>query len=266
MNTTYKHVVLIGLDGAGNFIQYTDTPNLDRMFAEGAGTMYCRTAFPSISAECWGSMLIGVDPDVHGLTNDIVERGDKYTDLAHPSIFRLIREAHPDAVIGAYSNWDPINTGMIEEGTNVDLATGDDPELAPMICDYIKEKKPEFLFIQLDNPDHFGHHYGYRSKEQLDCITREDGYIGDIIAALKEAGIYEDTLVISTADHGGIGTGHGGDTEEEMNVYFTAVGKTVKKGAKPEMRIRDIPAIVAYALGVPASESWQGSLPEGLFE
>ncbi len=165
MSCNYKHVVLIGLDGAGNFIQYTDTPNLDALFKRGAGTLKCLTAFPSISAECWGTMLIGVDPDVHGLTNDIVESGTPYTDAEHPSIFKVIREAHPDAVIGAYSNWDPINSGIVERGIGVDLETGTDEALVPKICSYIKDRKPEFLFIQFDDPDHFGHHNGYRSKE-----------------------------------------------------------------------------------------------------
>ena len=72
MGFTYKHVILVGIDGAGNFYRKTDAPNIKRMFEEGAGTDECLTSIPTISAECWGSMLIGVEPTVHGLTNDIV--------------------------------------------------------------------------------------------------------------------------------------------------------------------------------------------------
>ena len=32
---TYKHVVVIGIDGAGAFIREADTPHFDRIFAEG---------------------------------------------------------------------------------------------------------------------------------------------------------------------------------------------------------------------------------------
>ena len=266
MSYTYKHVILIGIDGAGNYITRTETPNIDKLFEKGAGTLRCLTSFPSISAECWGAMLLGVEPDIHGLTNHIVERGDPYTDDAHPSIFKLIRSDRPDAVLGAFSNWTPINTGIVEQGLNVDFDTGNDCNIAPRICNYIRERKPEFLFVQFDNVDGAGHGHGYGSKEYLETITREDGYVGDILQAVEDAGIAEDTLVLVTADHGGIEYDHGGDTDEEMYVFFVAAGKTVKTGSQPEMRVRDIPSIVAHALGVTGSVNWQAKLPDGIFE
>jgi phosphopentomutase len=75
----------------------------------------------------------------------------------------------------------------------------------------------------------------------------------------------EDTLFILTADHGGFDHGHGGDTDEEKYVFFAATGKTVNKGARIELEVKDIPAIVAYALGVEGNPTWQAKLPEGMF-
>jgi len=47
------------------------------------------------------------------------------------------------------------------------------------------------------------------------------------------------------------------------------VGKTVKKGTIPKMNIRDLAAIVLYALGIPAPEfdinGWTSQIPHGLF-
>ena len=54
---TYKRVALIGVDGAGNFFRNTSTPNIDRIFDGGSVAYDVYTATPSISAECWGSML-----------------------------------------------------------------------------------------------------------------------------------------------------------------------------------------------------------------
>ena len=48
-------------------------------------------------------------------------------------------------------------------------------------------------------------------------------------------------------------------------MFFAAVGKTVNKGAQISLEVKDIPAIVTYALGVQGSETWQAKLPEGLF-
>ena len=263
MDRIYKHVILVGIDGAGNFYKNTDTPTIRRMFEKGVGTDYCLTSMPSISAECWGSMLIGVYPDVHKLTNEIVETKE-YTDSEHPTVFKLIRNAIPDAVLASYSNWDPINTGIIEKGLNVALETGEDPELTVKICDYIKSEKPDFLFVQLDSMDSAGHHYGYNTEKYLEQLKVVDSYLNDIWNAVIDAGIADDTLFIATADHGGINTGHGGDTDEEKYVFFAAVGKTAVPGSTITLEVKDIPAIVTSALGVPGADNWAAVLPDGI--
>ncbi len=66
-----KRVILFGIDGAGTFFEQAETPNIDRIFKEGAVSNRTLTELPSISAECWGSMLHGVDCTMHGLTNSI---------------------------------------------------------------------------------------------------------------------------------------------------------------------------------------------------
>ncbi|MBQ3860058.1 MAG: alkaline phosphatase family protein, partial [Clostridia bacterium] len=68
----YKHVFVIGVDGAGSFFRETETPRLDEIFGNGAVSYDVLTSNPTISAQCWGSMLLGVTPEVHGLTNSIV--------------------------------------------------------------------------------------------------------------------------------------------------------------------------------------------------
>ena len=73
---TYKHVVVVGIDGMGYYNRWCDTPNIDKIFknntSNAAWTDYCLASNPNISAECWTSMLTGVNPGVHGITNDIV--------------------------------------------------------------------------------------------------------------------------------------------------------------------------------------------------
>jgi len=68
----YKYVVVIGVDGAGSFFKNASTPNIDTIFANGAITYNMLTANPTISAQCWGSLLHGVSANVHGLTNSII--------------------------------------------------------------------------------------------------------------------------------------------------------------------------------------------------
>lgn len=265
----YNHVIVIGVDGAGAFVKQADTPCFDRIFAEGAVTYSALASNPTISAECWGSMLLGVGPEVHKLTNGIVSSTPYPVDSAFPSLFRRIREVMPDAELGSYCDWNPITFGIVENNQNVANATARDTDLMPMICDYIREKKPTFLFTQLDSVDGAGHGHGYGSEAHLRRIHEVDELMNDAYEAVKEAGILEDTLFIMIADHGGFGTGHGGWTDEEKYVTFAVSGKGVQKGAIEEMNIRDLSAIVLYALGIDApafdEQGWTAQVPAGIF-
>jgi len=270
----YQHVIVIGIDGAGSFIQQADTPNFDRIFANGAVTYTALASNPTISAECWGSMLLGVGPEVHKLNNQIVSTTPYPVDAPFPSLFRRIREKMPDAPLGSFCDWNPITYGIVESDQNVTSATARDTELMPLICDYIRSQKPAFLFTQLDSVDGAGHKYGYGTPQHLRRIHEVDALVADAYAAAKDAGILEDTLFIVIADHGGTpfdgtGAGHGGWSDAEKLVTFAAVGKTVRKGSIADMNIRDLAAIVLHALAIPApvfSETgWTAQIPEGLF-
>ena len=100
---TYKHVVVIGVDGAGAFFKEADTPNIDRIFANGAVTYKCLASNPTISAQCWGSLLHGVTPVYHGITNSIAENTAYPADSKFPSFFRVIRENDEKAVLASFA-------------------------------------------------------------------------------------------------------------------------------------------------------------------
>ena len=72
MSRRFSHVIVVGIDGAGSFFKDADTPDFDRIFADGAVTYDALASNPSISAECWGAMLLGVGPEIHKLNNGIV--------------------------------------------------------------------------------------------------------------------------------------------------------------------------------------------------
>ena len=262
----YKHVILVGIDGAGNFYRHTSAPMIRSVMAEGAGTDMCLTSIPSDSAQCWGSMLMGVSCRIHRLHNDHISLAEApcATD-AHPTVFRMIREAMPEATLGSFSNWNPINYGIIENGIGVTKETGDDESLCERICAYVKNEKPTFLFIQFDSVDGAGHCHGYGSPEHLNQINICDAYAERIYNACVESGIAEDTLFMITTDHGGYEGGHGTDTDEEKWVFVAIKGKTVNHTTLQYMQVKDFPAIINHALGVPAHEGWQSHLPEGLF-
>jgi len=102
-----------------------------------------------------------------------------------------------------------------------------------MAVKYIKGKTPNLLAVVFDNPDHVGHADGHDTPAYYAKLAELDGYIGQIVEAAKEAGIWDDTvIIISSADHGGIGKGHGGKTLQELETPFIIAGKNVKPASK----------------------------------
>ncbi len=274
MSRKYSHIIVIGVDGAGSWFKDADTPFFDEIFKNGAVTYKALSSKPTISAECWGSMLIGVGPEVHKLTNKKVSVLPYNPWSKHPTVFRRIRKAYPKAELGSYCDWSPINNGIVEKGLGVNKQTARDKELTPIICDYICEKNPAFLFVHFDSVDGAGHGNGYGTPEHIKAICEVDKLIGDIYSAVKNAGILEDTLFMVIADHGGTndGTGkgtHGGWTNEEKYVTFAAIGKGINKTEIKEMNIRDLAAIILYAVGIETPEfdekGWTSQIPKGLF-
>ena len=69
-------------------------------------------------------------------------------------------------------------------------------------CDTIRNHKPNLLAIHLVNTDHEQHTYGADHPLAHASLTEADAMIGRLVKATKDAGIYDQTVFIITADHG----------------------------------------------------------------
>lgn len=273
MNTKQiKRVFILGMDGAGNFIQHTDTPNIDAFLSNGAVTYMAQAQSPTISAECWGSILHGVIPEKHGLNNEIASTQAYPANSPYPSIFRIVREAQPEAKLAAFSSWSPIVSGIIEEGLDVHKEAMPDDELVDAIETYIHNNSDvKLLYMQLDDPDASGHKYGYGSDSPnyLKAITKMDELFGRVLRAIEQQGLLEDSLVILLTDHGGGGANkhdHGSDHPMDKNVFWGCAGPGVTAGTVlPELFIVDTAAVALHALGLEQPADWDGKVPASLF-
>jgi len=264
----YKHVIIIGVDGGGAFFSHATTPETFKITGSGAFSYQTKTSYPTISAQCWGSMLHGVLPEFHRLSNDIVSSRPYDPESIYPSIFRITREAFPDAKLASFCNWNPINHGIVENNLNVTEGTGDDPAVASQVVSYIQNNDPTLVFVQFDSVDGAGHGNGYGTAKHLAQLSSNDELIGQIYDAIVRKGIEDNTLFIVAADHGGTPQGgHGGDTYAERYVFLGISGKTVEPRSQIiDAEVRDIPAIAAYALGLDIPETWTGHVPTGVFQ
>ena len=264
----YNYCAVLGVDGMGNFNRAANTPVMDALFENGAVTYDALSMDPTISAENWGAMLLGATPVVHGLTNGFISR-NVYTNRALPSLFTRIRRAFPEAYLASVCNWNPINHGIVEHDVGVDMATASNDEgVNELIVEKVKNK-PKFLFVQYDDVDGAGHGSGYGTEGHIRQIEYTDALIGKVLDAYRSAGIYNETLFIVLADHGGIRHGHGGYTDEEKYVFFGVSGAGIERSRIRFARTVDIAATVLYALGldVPARDEkgFSSQVPEGIF-
>ncbi len=266
--TSYKHVVVVGIDGMGNYLTKTPTPNIDRIFENHAKTYHALSMSPTISAQNWCAMFFGCSPEVHSFTNSSVGRV-KNTNEKVISVFDRVRKALPDIKITICGHWVGLINTLIDGVPDIDFRfnRGDD-----LVCDTAVEaaaEKPELMFVLLNNPDKLGHGTAWGSEEYLEGVTADDSYVGRIYEAYEKAGIIDDTLFVIITDHGGIRNGHGGYTDEEKYVFIAAAGKNVPKGEIGYAYTRDLSAIILYGLGldVPPYEegAFTSQVPDGIF-
>ncbi|CAM4122236.1 alkaline phosphatase family protein [Paenibacillus alkaliterrae] len=264
-------VFIIGWDGAGNFVKAAHTPNLDRLIRMGTFGFDAQTVSPTISAQCWGSLLHGVGPDKHGLTNEIVSEDTYPENSPYPSIFQIVRDSVPDAKMVAFSAWNPINHGIIESSIGVHKVSMNDRDLSLAAAAYIRENPDlKLMFIGLDLPDAGGHQYGYNTPGQHQAIEETDENTGIIIRAIEETGLLTDSLIIAVTDHGGGGEhshSHGSDHPSDKTIFWGCAGPGIKPDSplQGDFVITDTAAVVIRALGLTAPSAWEAKLPEGLF-
>lgn len=258
-----KRAFIIGLDGAlGRSVEKAHTPNIDALLEDGVTTYSAQTVIPSASFEAWGAMFHGVGPEKHKLGGS----GPCPEDAPWPSFMKLMRRERPQAMLASFSCWEPINSQIIEQSCGCDFYSMPDPELATSAAAYIRNNPPDMFFMQLDHIDAAGHSYGYESKPYLEQITETDTLVGLIIDAIKDAGVYEESLIVLLSDHGGEGKSHGSDHPDCMTIFWACRGPgIVRSGTIGEINIMDTAPIVARTLGLTCPAGWDAGLPDGIF-
>ena len=272
-----KHVVLIGIDGWGAYsMDKAKVPNIRCLMDSGAYTLKKRSVLPSSSAVNWASMYMGAGPELHGYC----EWGSQVPDLPSrvvnkngifPTIFSELRAAAPEAEIGSVYEWGGIrflvDTLALNYDKHVVEVADDSTATARFAVKYIQEKKPTLVNIVFDALDHVGHAAGHDTPLYYEKLEEIDGYVGQIVQAVKDAGIWDESIIIVSADHGGIEKGHGGRTMQEMETPFIICGKHVKKGhvIEESMMQFDVASTIAAIFGLQQPQVWIGR-PMPVFE
>jgi predicted AlkP superfamily pyrophosphatase or phosphodiesterase len=268
-----KHVILIGVDGMGAYaFKKAQLPVIQSMMNNGSWSLEARSVLPSSSAANWASMNMGAGPELHGFTT----WGSKTPDMPSrildeygmfPSIAGLLRKSRPLSEIGFIYEWDGIGYLFPKAAVNKDLNCDGDIAITDAVVDYIENKKPDFLFVHLHDVDSVGHNAGHDTPEYYAAVERTDAHIGKILKSIARAGIEDETLVLVTADHGGVKKGHGGTLMEEMQIPWIVIGPGIRKNHKIQESIMtfDTAATIAAVLKLNAPQVWIGRPVTSIF-
>lgn len=263
-----RHIVVIGIDGlSSSGFKKAYTPCLDSLLRNGAYSYTVRSVLPSSSKPNWNAMLCGAGPEatgtvdeswVSGVTNFPYAALDEHQRF--PNVFSVARRQLPNAELGAIYDWSGFGDLLNKNLLNYDAYCKTQKEASEKAAAYINLKKPSFLFIHFDDPDHLGHSIGFMSKEYTKSVEETDKDVKRVIHAINESGIADRTLIMVVSDHGGIANTHGGTSYEEMTTPIIFAGAGVRKNYAIQQNIYkyDIAASICFALGLKAPQAWTG--------
>ncbi len=260
------HVIVLGIDGlspAG--VQKATTPNFNRVIAGGAYTFSARAVLGTSSSQNWASMIMGAGPEQHGITSNGWERNSHAikptaTGLEDifPTIFGLVREQLPAAKTASIYDWGGF--GRLYEKSAVDVDKNPKGPRATMaeVVQLLNEEIPTFTFIHLDHVDGALHGAGHGSDPYFTAVELADSLLGNLLSVLDAKEAFAHTTLIISSDHGGIGTRHGGESMDELEIPWMAYGAGVKKGKQivDPVDTYDTAATAAYVLGLNQPYAW----------
>lgn len=277
------HVFIVSFDGGKPaVIKESEMPTLKRLASEGAVTWEAQTINPSKTLPSHTSMLTGVDPVKHQIYWNDYQPLKGFVQV--PTVFSVARASDPKLVTALIAGkikfrhlWlegslDQFNCGGAQ--TTAPLPASEEKKLVPSqgvakeAVAYILEKKPDLCFIHLPDSDTAGHKSGWGSPEQKEAFKVSDQALGQVMKAIKKAGIEDSSVIIISADHGGHDKTHGTTMPEDMTIPWIAWGKGVKKHFTITQPVTtyDTAATALWLLGVAVPESFDGKPVKQAFE
>jgi len=258
-NGSINKVLIVGIDGCRpDALLAAETPNMDKLWKDGAYTFKAQTDEISSSGPAWSAMLIGVWHNKHNVLNNDYENPD----LEHyPHFFHRVRQEKPELKTYSVANWGPIHKILQEGDATYTSSKTSDVLVASEVASILENKEVDVMFVQLDEVDGAGHRHDYKveSKKYLKAIERSDEQVGTMVSALEKRPSFqnENWLIILSADHGGSNFGHGKNIPDHTTVFFIASGTSAEKGEiSKEVGVVDVAVTAMYHLGIPAKESW----------
>lgn len=218
-----KKLLLIAVAGAkGSAMKSADIPNIRSLLAHSLYSWDAVCDTISTDQAGWANLFTGTDAGKNG-TLDGSYAGNKFSD--YPTFIARLKNQRSEARIISISDDPSLNDTLITPGSvDAAVALNDDKTVKDSAVGRLQHDDPDVMVVSFNGVNRAGTEEGYSdlSPGYLEAIHQVDGYVGEIIAALKGRmqAAPEDWMIIITSNHGGKADGtYGGASQEERNNF-----------------------------------------------
>ena len=252
-------VLLVSIDGLRpDALLRADAPAIRGLMKRGSYTFWAQTTDMAVTLPSHTSMLTGVPPSKHGVDWNDVQRSERPTYPAWPTLFEVARNAgYTTAMAAGKSKFSTLaKPGTLTWCFVPGGSNASDGAVTDTAAAWIRRFAPEILFVHLPDVDGAGHKDGWGSPSQLAAIAVADRCVGRLLDALAKRGVLDSTLVLVTSDHGGAGRNHGPNDPRSRFIPWIVAGPGVRPDwdltAERDRTIRteDTFATLCYVLGI----------------
>jgi Type I phosphodiesterase / nucleotide pyrophosphatase len=217
-------------------------PNLLRLKEEGSFAEGVEGVYPTVTYPSHTTIVTGRMPAEHGIYTNLSSRqpGKNSNDwfwladaIKVPTLWDEARQHHLTSgavswpvTVHAAIDWNVPEVWDPAKGPSADFfylakfmdplvgaellgalgppqpGTDTDTQKTRLAAYLIKAHKPNLILLHLDAVDEAGHEHGPQSAEAASALEHVDAEIGDVLAAVKEAGLEGSTDVFVVSDHG----------------------------------------------------------------
>ena len=212
-------LILVSFDGCRyDYPDLTNTPGLDKIEAGGVRADGLKTSFPSKTFPNHISIVTGLYPEQHGIIANRIydDVNDEFYTLGNGAALEskwyqgepIWVTAERQGVKSATLFWPGSEAEINGYRPTYYMAYDNDFPYEKRVdqvlawLDLPDEKRPQFLTLYFDEPDHSGHAYGPASPEALSALERVDKQLGDLLTGIQTRGLEDKVNIIVLSDHG----------------------------------------------------------------
>lgn len=236
-----RKVLIIGIDGAvGSEYKAIQPPVLVGLEAHSKFSWEAVSDESTTDAASWETLMTGVSFERHQISDSSfiytqpLGAGEHDIITSYPSFFTyLLTSARADTKTAFISSWGNMLNRLVPEVDDKVLANNDQGVKDSALV-RVKNVKSDLVVVHFNSPAIAGRTGGFSAGSPIykDAVLKVDGYVGELMTALKARPDYnkkEEWLVIITGTHGGSGNSYGGPSAKESNVFSFYYNENMQK-------------------------------------